>query len=187
MDTKLQVISGNLRGRKLSLPVSARPTQNCARLAIFNMLDGLLDFSHALVAWDAFAGSGALGIEFLSKYNNSKVLFTDLSPDTTKIITKNLNGIAAQRFSVFCGDAISFVQKYAKNVDVVFVDAPYDTCNTGIDFVKKMDGLVKSGTIIVQEIESSVDYMPEANYWDVLRDKTYGRARFLILQRKTDK
>ena len=78
MDTKLQVISGNLRGRKLSLPVSARPTQNRARLAIFNMLDGLLDFSHALVAWDAFAGSGALGIEFLSKYNNSKVLFTDL-------------------------------------------------------------------------------------------------------------
>ena len=79
MKSKLQIISGNFRGRKILLPDSARPTQNKARGAIFNMLasDVLSDTSEPYFAWDAFAGSGALGIEFLSRYPNSYVVFID--------------------------------------------------------------------------------------------------------------
>ena len=63
MDSKLQIISGEFRGRKLKLPDGARPTQNLARGAIFNMLaEILLEPYTELHVWAAFAGSGALGI-----------------------------------------------------------------------------------------------------------------------------
>lgn len=184
MDTKLQVISGSLRGHKLSLPASARPTQNRARLAVFNMLDGILDFSRPLVAWDAFAGSGALGIEFLSKYNDSRVIFTDLSTDTTKIILKNLASVNDGRFVVSCADAIACIKKYAPDSDVVFVDPPYENSDLGIRFVKKFGDVARPGTIVVQELEDGVDFVPDAAVWNVLRDKKYGRARFLIMMHR---
>ena len=57
MDSKLQIISGAYRGRKLRLPPNARPTQNRARIALFNMLEsGIVDFNQNLSVWDAFAG-----------------------------------------------------------------------------------------------------------------------------------
>ena len=62
MDSKLQIISGALRARKLRVPHSARPTQNMARAAVFNMLgEILLEPFSKLNAWDAFAGSGGTG------------------------------------------------------------------------------------------------------------------------------
>ncbi|MBP5707580.1 MAG: RsmD family RNA methyltransferase, partial [Alphaproteobacteria bacterium] len=64
MESKLQIISGKYRGRKLSLPASARPTQNRARIALFNMLESnIIDPTDKFTVWDAFAGSGAFGIE----------------------------------------------------------------------------------------------------------------------------
>ena len=66
MDSKLQIISGIYRGRKLNLPADARPTQNLARIALFNMLEGIIiDPFAPMFVWDAFAGSGSLGVECL--------------------------------------------------------------------------------------------------------------------------
>jgi len=190
MDSKLQIISGEYRGRKLALPDGARPTQNLARGAIFNMLgEILLEPYSKLSVWDAFAGSGALGIEVLSRYRNSTVIFTDISDKSLQTIKNNLNGINIDwaRFKIDKSDAATRIWKHGPRVNLIFIDPPYDDAKLGIEFIEKLADSVVHGTIIVQEIEKIVPYSPNTTKWDVLRDKTYGRARFLILRRKSDK
>ena len=188
MDSKLQIISGEYRGRKLALPNGARPTQNLARGAIFNMLgEILLEPYSKLSVWDAFAGSGALGIEVLSRYPNSRAIFTDISDESIRTIRKNTVAVAANRVRIINTDAAKVIKSYAFDVNLIFVDPPYEKADIGVIFVKKLAGSVCPGTIVVQEIEKIIPYAPDATKWDVLRDKTYGRARFLILRRKSDK
>ena len=74
MKSNLQIISGKYRGKKLLLPHDARPTQNIARGALFNMLNEILDNSEKISVWDAFGGSGAFGIECLSRFDKPMVL-----------------------------------------------------------------------------------------------------------------
>ena len=188
MDSKLQIISGGYRGRKLYVPHSARPTQNMARAAVFNMLaEILLEPYQKLVVWDAFAGSGALGIEVLSRYNDSTAIFTDVSDDSLNALRQNVRNIDWSRVKIDASDAATRIWKYAPRVNLIFVDPPYDDAHAGINFVKKLADSVLHNTIVVQEIENIVSYSPDETKWDVLRDKKYGRARFLILHRKSDK
>ena len=188
MDSKLQIISGKYRGRKLTLPDGARPTQNLARGAIFNMLgEILLEPYGKLAVWDAFAGSGALGIEVLSRYRNSTVVFSDISDKSLQAIETNLTGLNIDwaRYKVDKNDAVTRIWKYGPRTNLIFVDPPYEDARIGINFVTKLAENVVHGVIVVQEIEAKVPYFPDETKWDVLRDKTYGRARFLILRRKS--
>ena len=188
MYSKLQIISGAYRGRKLFLPGGARPTQNLARGAIFNMLgEILLEPYQKLTVWDAFAGSGALGIEVLSRYNDSTAIFTDVSGDSLDAVRQNVHDIDWARVKIDASDAANRIWKYAPRVNLVFVDPPYENANVGIEFVAKLAESVRAGTIVMQEIESNVPYFPDETKWDVLRDKKYGRARFLILRRNGNK
>jgi 16S rRNA (guanine966-N2)-methyltransferase len=92
MESKLQIISGMFRGRRLNLPPDARPTQNMARIALFNMLEsGIIDAGAPMVIWDAFAGSGSLGLECLSRYPQAKVLFSDTAYSSISTVRKNLS------------------------------------------------------------------------------------------------
>ena len=189
MDSKLQIISGRFRGYKLNLPSNARPTQNRARLAIFNMLNVFLNPADKIIVWDAFGGSGAMGLEILSRYDNSTVVFTDISDVAIKTITKNVSGtrISPNRYKIENENAVQKTKKYGPTANLIFVDPPYDNPDTGISFVRKLANSVAVDTIVVQEVEALVAYSPDTKFWNVLRDKTYGRARFLILQRKSDK
>ena len=187
MISNLQVISGTYRGRKLLLPDGARPTQNMARGAIFNMLLEIVPQNTKITVWDAFAGSGALGIEMLSRYPNAAVVFTDVSENSVKCIQKNVVGVPVNRVSVVRVDSLNSVSKYGANADIVFVDPPYANPELGTEFVAKLAETVRSGTIVVQEIEKNVAYLPDETKWDVIRDRSYGRARFLILRRNNNK
>lgn len=183
MDSKLQIISGTYRGRKLALPDGARPTQNMARGAIFNMLAGIFSADDKIFVWDAFAGSGALGIETLSRYPNAMAIFTDVSDESIKVIRKNTKKIAANRVCIITADAVWEIKKYGAHANLVFVDPPYENAKVGIGFVEKLVGVARPGTVVIQEIEKIVPYSPDITKWEILRDKTYGRARFLILRR----
>lgn len=186
MDSKLQIISGIYHGRKLKLPPNARPTQNRARIALFNMLEsGIITSDADIRVWDAFGGSGAFGLECVSRYPNAVVSFTDIAPTSIKTIRDNLKNFGVDsRVSVIQSDAIAAVGRLGANADVVFVDAPYDNADLGRAFVKKLGVVAKTGAILIWEQEST-NFVPiNENLWDVLRDKTYGRARFLILEKK---
>ncbi|MBD5389123.1 16S rRNA (guanine(966)-N(2))-methyltransferase RsmD [bacterium] len=179
MDSKLQIISGAYRGRKLALPGGARPTQNRARIALFNMLTTVLDMPPRAV-WDAFAGSGALGLECLSRYGAARCVFTDVAPATVR---KNLATLGVDaRATVDAADAMTRVDAYGAASDLIFVDPPYADAALGATFVRRVGAVAAPGTVLVWEQDAAHAVMP-GDAWDILRDKTYGRARFLILSR----
>lgn len=185
MDSKLQIISGAYRGRKLNLPVGARPTQNRARIALFNMMTsvGILPYH----VWDAFAGSGAFGIECLSRFPNANVTFTDVAPTSVTVIRKNLSQLnVAARATVIQCDAVQRISQLGTASDLIFVDPPYAEHQVGNAFVKKLSNIARSGTILIWEQETINQYTPDETVWEILRDKTYGRARFLVLQKRSD-
>ncbi|MBR5153245.1 MAG: RsmD family RNA methyltransferase [Alphaproteobacteria bacterium] len=185
MDSKLQIISGQFRGRKLKLPPNARPTQNRARIALFNMLDaGILDWQEKLVVWDAFAGSGAFGLECLSRYANASVLFTDVAPTSIKTVRDNLAMLGVDaRATTQQVDAIGAIAKCGANVNLVFLDPPYANAELGNAWVRKFEKVAQCGTVLIWEQEVGHAISPNTDEWTVLRDKTYGRARFLILRK----
>jgi len=185
MDSKLQIISGVFRGRKLRLPDGARPTQNRARIALFNMLDGIISARDGLNVWDAFAGSGEFGIEFLSRRPTANVTFTDNAAASIKTVRANVAplGVGA-RANILMADAMTQTNQIAPNADLIFVDPPYDLAELGARFVRRVGAVVRDGTILVWEQDADNFMLPPRAQWEILRDKTYGRARFLILQRR---
>lgn len=179
MESNLQIISGKYRGRKLALPPSARPTQNRARIALFNMLTSLDVMP--MVVWDAFAGSGAFGVEYLSRYDDISVIFTDISGDSFKTINKNTFGMPGAQIEMT--DALNAVKRHGPVADLIFIDAPYAQPTLGSSFVRRLTPVARPGTILVWESESGSPAPFSETDWTVLRDKTYGRARFLILEK----
>lgn len=183
MDSKLQIISGNFKGRKLRVPASARPTQNRARIALFNILDSL--GVRPRVTWDAFAGSGAFGLEILSRFPDATVYFTDTDENTVRIIRENLDALGVKaRATAICADAMGVLHKYASDADLIFLDPPYADAATGHELVARLADVARAGTIVVWEQDAAVAVTPDEQNWEILRDRQYGRARFLILRRK---
>ena len=177
MDSNLQIISGKWRGKKLYLPTNARPTQNKARIALFNMLGNISQN----IVWDAFAGSGEFGLEWLSRSQNARAIFTDNNAESIKTIKRNLalldgaNGIIVQT------DALSAITKFGSDADLIFVDPPYSNAELGVEFIKKIAPVAKNGAVIVWETEKTFDIPNLPTDLKIIKDKSYGRARFLIL------
>lgn len=179
MESKLQIISGQFRGRKLFLPCGARPTQNRARAALFNMITSL-NITPSFV-WDAFAGSGAFGIECLSRFPDCHAIFTDIAPATVK---KNISGMNIDsRATIYNADAMSRAAAIAGHADLIFIDPPYADAALGVGVMRKIGGVARVGTIVIWEQDAAAAVMPDGA-WEILRDKQYGRARFMILQKK---
>lgn len=183
MKSNLQIISGKYRGKKLCLPADARPTQNMARGALFNMLNGIIDFNGAISVWDAFAGSGAFGLECISRFNNPMVVFTDNSGNSVDTIKKNLISIN-ERATLEKTDALSALPRFGAISDLIFVDPPYADFGLGMLFIKKLGKVAKTGAILIWEFESNQQMPKLDENWEILKDKTYGRARFLFLVKK---
>ena len=183
MKSNLQIISGKYRGKKLALPADARPTQNLARGALFNMLNEILNTAHNFTVWDAFAGSGAFGLECLSRYDNAKIIFTDNNKTSIDTVNKNLSAMRTSAI-VDMTDAISVISKYGATADLIFLDPPYADFRLGIVFVKKLAKIAKIGALLIWEFEASQEEPKIDDNWEILKDKTYGRARFLILRKK---
>ena len=182
MKSNLQIISGKYRGKKLSLPENARPTQNMARGALFNMINEVLDIRQSVTVWDAFAGSGAFGIECISRFNNPNVVFTDNAKSSIDTVKKNLNSIN-ENARIEMIDTISAIPRFGVTSDLIFIDPPYSDFGIGLLFVKKLGKIAKSGTILIWEFEKVQETPKIDDSWTVLKDKTYGRARFLFLRK----
>lgn len=120
MDT-IKITSGIFRGRSIKSPKSSltHPMGAREKLALFNMI--VDDLPGSLVL-DAFAGSGALGIEALSR-GASGVVFIEKGTSASKIIRQNLEtlGIKAE---IFVGDVVNFATEQL--FDVILADPPYD-------------------------------------------------------------
>lgn len=121
MNSLIKITSGTLRGRSIKSPNSklTHPMGAREKLALFNMLSS--DLAGATVL-DAYAGSGALGIEALSR-GASEVVFVEKNAKTCKIIRENLKSLRLEA-EVITGDVADFIS--AGFFDIIIADPPYD-------------------------------------------------------------
>ena len=121
----MRVVAGIYKGRRLSAPTGrvTRPTADRVREAVFNLL-GPLAGERVL---DLYAGSGALGIEALSR-GASSATFVDSAPHAVKTIRDNLELLGTDEAQVTRTDAVAFLRSAARRGqrwDLVFCDPPY--------------------------------------------------------------
>ena len=119
---KLRIIGGSLRGSRLEIPDSAglRPTPDRVRETLFNWLMPIIDGAQCL---DLFAGTGALGIEALSR-GATTVDFVETDMRLVQSLRATLSRLK-QDATVFRADASAFLADGAKQYDIVFLDPPF--------------------------------------------------------------
>lgn len=175
----VRVVAGTLRGRNIVAPsgTATRPTTDRTREAMFNALASLDVLEDASVA-DLFAGSGALGIEALSR-GAAKCVFVENDTGALASIRQNLRSLDLEsRARVIAGRVESVVSSLS-DVDVVLMDPPY-----GFERWRELlDGLrsvVSEDAVIVVESGSPID--ADTSLWEVVRSKRYGRTWVTFLR-----
>ena len=189
----MRVIAGSAGGLSLHAPgKGTRPTMDRVRAAIFSSLGERVPGPRVL---DLFAGSGALGIEALSRGAASAVFVEHHGP-TAGIIRKNLQATRLQG-SVQQMDAGKFLDLYAPDgsFDLVFADPPYlkEAPSKGMETPNLADSLLKHARLpasmgpdglLVLECERRQP-LPSLEGWEVFSDRNYGESRILILGPKS--
>ena len=170
----MRVVAGSAKGRKLVAPPgqATRPTTDRVREAIFNALGSLGVVDGATVV-DLFAGSGALGIEALSR-GADHATFLDTDRNAIAAIRDNLDttGLAG-RATVIPADAT----RWEGTADLALLDPPYAMDDEGWrSLLSRLDAVT-----VVTESDRAVDL---GEQWDVLRSKRYGTTVVQIATRK---
>jgi 16S rRNA (guanine966-N2)-methyltransferase len=119
----LRIIGGNWRGRKLRFPASAaiRPTPDRVRETLFNWLGSATAGARCL---DLFAGSGALGLEALSR-GAAQVTFVEADEAAARALRERLTEWQARDARVARADALRYLASAAQAFDIVFLDPPF--------------------------------------------------------------
>lgn len=171
---RMRVIAGELGGRKLVAPegLTTRPTTDKVRQAVFNSLGSMGVLDGAVVA-DLFAGSGALGIEALSR-GAERCVFVERDRGALKALRANLDTLGlTERCTVHATDVMAWVPAM-RNIDIAFIDPPYEFAAWST-----LLGLVQA-EIVVAEADDPVE-APEG--WQQLRSRRYGRTWVTVLER----
>lgn len=145
----LRVVSGTARGLRLDAPTGSttRPTTDRVRQAIFNALESLDAIEGASVL-DAFAGSGALGVEALSR-GAATVTFVDVDPAARRVVDTNLARTGFDdRGVVVGGDGSSYLARGPW--DLVLLDPPYAIADWAEMLIAARDGISAEGVIVVE-------------------------------------
>lgn len=169
----MRVVGGEARGRRLSAPPGrqTRPTSDRVRESIFNMLDslGAVRGSNAV---DLFAGTGAMGVEALSRGAES-VLFVDDDPLAVRTIKANLQQVGLSGGQVVRDDVLRWVRTWPTPFDLALCDPPY-SFDQWADLLAVLDA-----DLVVLESDRVVE---PGEGWEVLREKHYGSTVVLLVQ-----
>ena len=185
----MRVISGSARGTKLSSidSINTRPTLDRVKESLFNIIQNKIEDS---VVLDLFAGSGAIGIEFLSR-GAKKAYFCEKSHEAAEMIYKNLEKTR------FLSKSNLFKQDYKKclkelkgkdlKFDIIFIDPPYkeDLGVEAINQIISLELLKQDGIIILETDEKERDLKElEKSQVEMYDLRKYGRVYLIFLSRK---
>jgi 16S rRNA (guanine966-N2)-methyltransferase len=154
------------------------------RESLFNVLAARLDFT-GLSVLDLYAGSGALGLEALSR-GASRALFVESDARAAAVITDNvaalkLSGATIRRASV----AVVLATSAAAPVDLVFADPPYELSNADIEAVLRdltENSWVAAGSVMVVERPKAAAPLVWPAAWETLRERKYGDTRLELAE-----
>jgi 16S rRNA (guanine966-N2)-methyltransferase len=174
----MRITAGKYKGRTIKSPKAAgtHPMGEREKLALFNMVGN--DFG-GLVVLDAYAGSGALGLEALSR-GVKKVVFVEKSPKVARVIKSNLQGIgeiSPDSYTVICGDVKNL--DLTERFDMVIADPPYDNFKVE-DIANLAEFLNNDGVFVL----SHPGEAPEITNLSLEKTKKYAGARLSVYTKK---
>ena len=177
---QLRIVAGNWRSRLLQIAdvPGLRPTSERIRETLFNWLSPGLYGARCL---DLCAGTGALGIEALSR-GAAEVVFVERSTAATKVLKSNIASLAATNAEVLNLDARNYLgARSVTPFDIVFLDPPFqaelhaELCR----LLHEQSWLAGDARIYIEMDKSQTEIrLPES--WQVLKDKTAGKVRYML-------
>jgi 16S rRNA (guanine966-N2)-methyltransferase len=178
----LRIIGGEWRGRKIHFPAVAaiRPTPDRVRETVFNWLQGVVAGSRCL---DLYAGSGALGLEALSR-GAAEVVFVDVDPAVTRHLVTTLQALGDRRGRVVTADARHFLGTPDQPFDIVFLDPPFaepvlgETCRA-----LERGGWLAPGGCVYLEAPAAAGPPELPAGWTLLRSKRAGEVGYHLARR----
>ena len=184
----IRVTGGKYKGRTLKVSDSKdlRPTTSFFREWIFNVLNNMIDLNSVNVL-DLFAGSGIVGIEFLSRGANS-VTFIEKDRKVLKGIENFLDIIGENNFKAYQNDAQRSVSKLLdlNKFDIIFLDPPYKG-DFGDEIFKALDkqfDSIKDDTLIIYESYQTTDIA--SSLFEPIKEKRSGTTKITILKKRLD-
>ena len=170
----MRVVAGEFGGRRLAAPRGARtrPTADRVREALFSMLGDL----SGLRVLDLYAGSGALGIEALSRGAGSAV-FVESDARAAVVLERNLASLGLEQ-RVLRRDVLRFLGSPEDSFDLVFCDPPYDLApRLAAALAERLPAITSEDARIVTESDKR---RPLELPFTLLRERTYGDTRIAI-------
>ncbi|MEH3101003.1 16S rRNA (guanine(966)-N(2))-methyltransferase RsmD [Sphingomonas adhaesiva] len=179
----MRIIAGQWRGRPLAAPKgeTTRPTADRTREALFSMLTSRLGTFDELAVADLFAGSGALGLEALSR-GAATCLFVEQDKAALDVLRANVARLGAGGCDVRAISALSLGPARAP-LDLVMMDPPYGT-GAGAVAADKLARLGWIGPATWVSIETAWNEDVAVDGFVVDADRVYGRARITLLRKE---
>jgi len=178
----VRIIAGEWRGRKLVAPEgdATRPTADRTRETLFSMLLSRLGSFEGLAVGDLFAGSGALGLEALSR-GAASALFVEQEPAAIRALRANIAALRAQtRCEVRAASVLSLGPAKAV-LDVLFLDPPYNS-NAGAVAIDRLVRLGWIGEATWVCLETEANEVPQVRTCTVDAERKVGKARLTLLR-----
>ncbi len=182
----MRVISGIRRGLKLKAPdgINTRPTTDRVKESVFNIIQAHLPADKVL---DLFSGSGALGIEALSRGSESCV-FVESGREAYSITEYNLNlSKLSDKARLLFMDSVSYLKSACESFDIIFLDPPYNKgyISTVLQLISERNLLSDDGIIVV-ETEKGGEAATHPDF-KTIREATYGKTVINVLIRGEEK
>ncbi len=179
---RLRIVAGKWRRRLVNIASvpGLRPTSERIRETLFNWLSYEI---HGKRCLDLFAGTGALGLEALSR-GAASVMFVEESRDAARMLRQVCEALGAEEVEVRCDDAFQYLRSGCdERFDLVFLDPPFaddslaDLCRLLTDH-----GWLSAGALVYLEQEKSQAPPDLPEGWVIKREKTAGNVRYSLLE-----
>ena len=181
-----RIIGGVAGGRRIAVPPrGTRPTTDRAREALFNILTARRDLT-GLAVLDLYAGSGALGLEALSR-RAASALFVESDYRIAAVIARNIKTLGLSGATLRRGDVVAFLLAGTPSpVDLVLADPPYDTEAAEVNAVLaalSAHGWAREGTVAAVERAATGAALTWPAGWSVWPERVYGDTRLELAER----
>ena len=177
---QLRIIGGRWRGSRIVFPALAaiRPSPDRVRETLFNWLQQPIVGARCL---DLFAGSGALGLEALSR-GAAHVTFVDREPQVGRHLTQTLERLGGRDATVVVEDAQRFLLRPPQPFDIVFLDPPFDSAMLDQAASRLQQGWLAPGAYIYVECPADRLLSNLPPQWAVHRTKHAGQVGYHLLR-----
>ena len=178
---RIRIIGGHLRGSRLTVPEAPglRPTPDRVRETLFNWLAPMI---HGARCLDLFAGSGANGIEALSR-GAAWTTFIERSDPLSAMLRDNLKRLKVEHAQVLCADALEYLRQPTDRFDIVFMDPPFalDLAPAAATALEQGGWLAADALIYVELPHGNLAALPEN--WQLHRHGHAGALDYSLYRR----